>query len=80
MIVIGGGPAGAAAGIRAARGGASVTVFEKAGRDELEPTHFLDLQTDVIERELERQKIHGSGPAAENILRDLGVVKVAKTG
>jgi geranylgeranyl reductase family protein len=31
VIVIGGGPAGAAAAIRAARGGASVTVFEKAG-------------------------------------------------
>ena len=31
IIVIGGGPAGAAAGIRAARGGASVPVFEKAG-------------------------------------------------
>ena len=35
LLVIGGGPAGAAAAIRAARGGASVTVFEKGkpGRD-----------------------------------------------
>ncbi len=37
MIVIGGGPAGAAAAIRAARGGASVRVFDKAsyGRDKV---------------------------------------------
>ncbi|MGI9623172.1 MAG: geranylgeranyl reductase family protein [Acidimicrobiales bacterium] len=32
ILVIGGGPAGAAAAMRAARGGASVAVFEKAGR------------------------------------------------
>ena len=37
ILVIGGGPAGAAAAIRAARGGASVTVFEKGslGRDKI---------------------------------------------
>jgi geranylgeranyl reductase family protein len=37
VLVIGGGPAGAAAAIRAARGGARVTVFEKAapGRDKI---------------------------------------------
>ncbi len=37
MVVIGAGPAGAAAAIQAARGGASVTVFEKAsaGRDKV---------------------------------------------
>ena len=37
VLVIGGGPAGAAAAVRAARGGARVTVFEKAapGRDKI---------------------------------------------
>lgn len=37
ILIIGGGPAGAAAAIRAARGGASVTVFEKGkpGRDKI---------------------------------------------
>ncbi|HNI35933.1 MAG TPA: FAD-dependent monooxygenase, partial [Microthrixaceae bacterium] len=37
LLVIGGGPAGAAAAIRAARGGARVTVFEKGapGRDKI---------------------------------------------
>lgn len=37
LLIIGGGPAGAAAAIRAARGGASVRVFEKAekGRDKV---------------------------------------------
>jgi len=37
LLVIGGGPAGAAAAIRAARGGATVTLFEKgaAGRDKV---------------------------------------------
>ena len=37
LLIIGGGPAGAAAAIRAARGGASVTVFEKGepGRDKI---------------------------------------------
>ena len=35
IVVIGGGPAGAATAIRAARGGATVAIFEKAslGRD-----------------------------------------------
>ena len=37
LIVIGGGPAGAATAIQAARGGASVAIFEKAssGRDKV---------------------------------------------
>ena len=37
IIVIGGGPAGAATAIQAARGGASVAIFEKApiGRDKV---------------------------------------------
>ena len=45
----------------------------EAGR--LEPLTFLDLDRDLIDRELAR--VHArprSGPAAENILRDVGVV------
>jgi pyruvate ferredoxin oxidoreductase alpha subunit len=44
-----------------------------AGR--LGPLTFLDLDHDLVERELARVRAHGrSGPAAENILRDVGVV------
>ncbi|MDQ1250531.1 MAG: pyruvate ferredoxin oxidoreductase alpha subunit [Actinomycetota bacterium] len=42
---------------------------------ELEPLTFLDLRTDLIERELARTRAsRRSGPAAENMLRDLGTV------
>ena len=55
--------------------------LEAATRGELEETHFLDLQRDVVERELSRMaKSRRSGAIAENILRDLGVVAAAKTG
>jgi len=44
-----------------------------AGR--LGHTHFLDLRTDVVERELARTLEGGRpGPHAENILRELGIV------
>jgi pyruvate ferredoxin oxidoreductase alpha subunit len=50
-------------------------LFEAAGRDELEPLSFLDLDRDLIERELSRARDgHRPGPHAENMLRDLGVV------
>ncbi len=56
-------------------------LFERAVRDELAETEVLDLDMDVVERELERQrKGKLSGPAAENILRDIGPVRAAKTG
>jgi pyruvate ferredoxin oxidoreductase alpha subunit len=64
-------------------GGRSITreslraLFEAAERDELEPLSFLDLDKELVERELERmRKKDGrpSGPHAENMLRDLGVV------
>jgi pyruvate ferredoxin oxidoreductase alpha subunit len=45
--------------------------------DRLEPArlHFLDLNSDLVERELARTSAERrSGPHAENILRDLGVV------
>jgi pyruvate ferredoxin oxidoreductase alpha subunit len=44
-----------------------------AGR--LEPLSFLDLDRQLVERALERErKARKSGPLAESILRDLGVV------
>ena len=56
-------------------------VFEQAVSGELEETHFLDLNTEIIERELERERSHRrSGPIAENIVRDLGTTSAASTG
>ncbi|MGA2778301.1 MAG: pyruvate ferredoxin oxidoreductase [Steroidobacteraceae bacterium] len=50
-------------------------LFKKAGEDALEPVSFLDLGWDVVERVLERERqSRRSGPIAENILRDIGVV------
>jgi pyruvate ferredoxin oxidoreductase alpha subunit len=50
-------------------------LFEKALKDELEPLTFLDLNHDMVNRELEREKqLRRSGPTAENILRGLGTV------
>ena len=50
------------------------TLFEKAERDELEQLNFLDLNWDVVNREIARmQSRRRSGPIAENILREVGV-------
>jgi pyruvate ferredoxin oxidoreductase alpha subunit len=50
-------------------------LFRKAGEDALEPVSFLDLNWDVVNRVLERERqSRRSGPIAENILRDIGVV------
>jgi pyruvate ferredoxin oxidoreductase alpha subunit len=50
-------------------------LFQTAARDELEPLTFLDLDTELVRRELARSAAsRQSGPAAENMLRDLGVV------
>jgi pyruvate ferredoxin oxidoreductase alpha subunit len=44
-------------------------------QDKLEAVSFLDLNQDVVERELSREREkRRSGPIAENILRDIGVV------
>ncbi|HEX5821743.1 MAG TPA: hypothetical protein VFY30_08260 [Solirubrobacterales bacterium] len=50
-------------------------LLEEAGRDELESLSFLDLDTELVRRELERE-VDGKppGPHAENMLRDLGIV------
>ncbi len=46
-----------------------------AGADRLEPLTFLDLDTDLVERELARRRqTRRSGPFAENVLRDVGVI------
>jgi pyruvate ferredoxin oxidoreductase alpha subunit len=48
-------------------------LFEKALRNEIEDTHFLDLDWEIIRRELDREKkARRSGPIAENILMDIG--------
>ncbi|MFZ2649151.1 MAG: transketolase C-terminal domain-containing protein [Burkholderiaceae bacterium] len=43
--------------------------------DKLEPLHFLDLDSSLVERVLNREKsVRRSGPVAEGILRDIGSV------
>ncbi len=61
-------------------GGRAITMrslkelFENAGKDQLEDVTFLDLNRDVIDRELARGKDkRRSGAIAENILRDVGI-------
>ncbi|MFZ1288176.1 MAG: hypothetical protein WAR57_14185, partial [Candidatus Phosphoribacter sp.] len=53
-------------------------MLDKAVTDSLEALTFLDLDTDLVERELARTRAdRRSGPAAENMLRDLGTVRAA---
>ena len=52
-------------------------LFEDVLEGRLEPNRldFLDLDRGLVERELQRlQEMRRSGPHAENILRDVGVV------
>jgi pyruvate ferredoxin oxidoreductase alpha subunit len=67
-------------------GGRSITraslarVFNSAVSGKLEPLTFLDLDHNLVERALAREREQRrSGPIAENILRDLGVV-AARSG
>ncbi|MDR3410403.1 MAG: transketolase C-terminal domain-containing protein [Formivibrio sp.] len=56
-------------------------VFRQALHDQLEPLHFLDLEWNSVNRELERErKSRRSGPIAENILRDIGKVRSGSVG
>jgi pyruvate ferredoxin oxidoreductase alpha subunit len=49
------------------------SIFERADRGELGQLTFLDLNHDLVARELQRVAQYArSGPSAENILRDLG--------
>ena len=51
------------------------SLFEGACRDELEAVTFLDLRTDLVDRELERERrARRTGPTAEALLRDIGTV------
>jgi pyruvate ferredoxin oxidoreductase alpha subunit len=50
-------------------------LFEQAVEDRLEPVTFLDLDWNIVNRVLERErKVRRSGPIAEGILRDVGTV------
>jgi pyruvate ferredoxin oxidoreductase alpha subunit len=50
-------------------------LFAEAVADELKPLTLLDMDWDLVERELERARDgHPSGPHEENMLRDIGVV------
>ena len=54
-------------------------VFAKGLGDELPPLTFLDLDWNVVNKQLERERQRRrSGPAAENILRDVGSSHVAQ--
>jgi pyruvate ferredoxin oxidoreductase alpha subunit len=47
--------------------------FEKALRDDVPALSFLDLDWDIVNKQLERERQkRRSGPVAENILRDVG--------
>jgi pyruvate ferredoxin oxidoreductase alpha subunit len=51
------------------------SLFRDAAADRLAPLTFLDLNLELIDRELERNAAsRQSGPTAENLLRDLGAV------
>jgi len=51
------------------------SVLQSALADKLEDPYFLDLNLEIVDRELARSKQkRRSGPVAENILRDLGLV------
>jgi pyruvate ferredoxin oxidoreductase alpha subunit len=50
-------------------------LFDKALKDDLEALTFLDLNHEIVNRELEREKHERrSGTSAENILRAMGTV------
>ena len=48
-------------------------LFRKAEKDDIDPVTFLDLNREVVEKQLARERAaRRSGPAAEAILRDIG--------
>ena len=62
-------------GGRAITKGSLLGLFNDAVADRLEPLTFLDMDWDVVNRELARMGAsRSSGPHAENILRDVGPV------
>ncbi|HEY7484898.1 MAG TPA: transketolase C-terminal domain-containing protein [Streptosporangiaceae bacterium] len=56
-------------------------LFSDAAADNLDPLTFLDLDRELVERELRRtRETRRSGPHAENMLRDIGVVAAGGAG
>jgi pyruvate ferredoxin oxidoreductase alpha subunit len=56
-------------------------LFLLAERDALEPVTFVDLDWEAVNKQLERERqTRHSGPIAENILHDKGIVSAAKFG
>ena len=56
-------------------------MLDRTIKGTLEETHFLDLDIDAVNAELERQRAPGvSGGAAENLLRDIGALRTSRTG
>ena len=54
-------------------------LFDKAVRDDLPALTFLDLDWNIVNKQLERERQkRRSGPVAENILRDVGSSHVAQ--
>jgi len=52
-----------------------MALFVKAEKDELELLDFLDLDRDIVNGQLEREKeTRRSGPVAENVLKSIGTV------
>ncbi|HZW23968.1 MAG TPA: pyruvate ferredoxin oxidoreductase [Gallionella sp.] len=50
-------------------------LFREAEQETLQPLTFLDLDWNVVNKQLERERsVRRSGPAAESILRDIGTV------
>jgi pyruvate ferredoxin oxidoreductase alpha subunit len=58
-----------------------MTMLERAMRDELEAVHFLDLNREVVQHELQREaELHRSGPTAEAVLKQLGAAGARVAG
>jgi pyruvate ferredoxin oxidoreductase alpha subunit len=54
-------------------------MLQVAEEDKLDDLTFLDLERDVVERELKRESAsEKSGPIAENILRDIAGLEETK--
>jgi len=67
-------------GGRAITKGSLVDMLAEAIRDELEPLTFLDLDHDIVNRQLAREaSTRRSGPIAESLLRDVGAVAAKVT-
>jgi pyruvate ferredoxin oxidoreductase alpha subunit len=62
-------------GGRAITRGSLRRTLRDAIADRLEPLTFMDLDTGIVQRQLQREaQMRRSGPIAENLLRDVGTV------